>query len=312
MDARGGAVVWPEVEGLLAHHDGWLAEHAPDLGPARHIDPHHLGHARQVLLDTGRLQRVDVQLSGRTVTAFLDGTAVADRRRTTVERAGATKRRLYRSLLGWTSDTRLCGQVAERHVAATLEHLAGRAIWLDPERGAGEVRTLAGDQVPGGPLDHTGHVAIDPGDPTAGFVPFVIEDKNVRQTLYPEHREIWDLLWKAGHYPDHLPVLIAPRFHHTTFVLFSAIGAIAVPTVRQWFAPDPTIATRRFQTVTRSLAIGHAAQLSEPDKPSAALSDFFIKTLHKATRRHPDRPLLAVSLAACRPDLRSTRIQRAA
>jgi hypothetical protein len=138
-------------------------------------------------------------------------------------------------------------------------------------------------------------VAIDPADPTAGFVPFVIEVKNVRQTLYPEHREIWDLLWKAGHYPDHLPLLIAPRFHHTTFVLFSAIGAIAVPTIRQWFAPDPAIATRRFQTVTRSLAIGHAAQLNEPDKPSPALIDFFTKTLHKATRRHPDRSLLAAS-----------------
>ena len=182
----------------------------------------------------------EATLSGRTVRAYLHADAIAARRRTAVERAAAAKRRLYRSFLGWTSDTSLCGQIAERHVAATLEHLRGQAVWLDPERGAGEVRTLAGTAIPGGPLDHAGHVALDPADPNAGFVAFVIEVKNVRQTLYPEHREIWDLLWKAGHYPDHIPILIAPRFHHTTFVLFGAIGAIAVTSPTCW--PACTIA----------------------------------------------------------------------
>lgn len=295
VEQRGGAVVWPEVEGLLAHRDGWIGQYAPDLRPARRIDPHHLGRARQQLVETGVLQPVRANLSGREVTAYLDAAAAGERRRTAVERVGATKRRLYRSFLGWTSDARLCGRVAERSVAATLDDLAGRAVWLDPQRGSGEVRKVAGEPVPGGPLDHAGLVAVDAADPRAGFVPFLVEVKNVRQTLYPPHREIWDLLWKAGHFADHVPVLIAPRVHHTTFVLFGAIGALAFLTTRQSFAPSPAIEERRFRSVTRGVGISHATQLQHPDRPSRPLEDFFTSTLHRGTRRDPDHSLLETS-----------------
>jgi hypothetical protein len=287
-------VLWPEVEGLLAHRRGWLAEHAPDLGYAPRLDPHILGVAKDLLVQSGVLRRETSVLLGREVTAYLDGTAEAERRATEVERLAATKRRLYRSFLGWTSDAKLCGGIAERHVAATLDNLRGQAVWLEPKIGAGEARTIDGQKISGG-LDHAGHLALDPANPGAGFVPFVIEDKNVRQTIYPHHVEVWDLLCKAGHFPNRVPILIAPRFHHTTYVLFAAIGAIAIQTTQQWFAPDPAIETARFTRIVKELSLIGATQLLDPDRPSKLLRDFFTTVVHKRSEKHPDSSLIEFS-----------------
>jgi len=291
---HGGAALWPEVESVLAHRDGWLAEHAPDLGPGKHIDPHILGIAKDLLVSHGILHQQRITLQGRDVVSFVDSSAQAERRKTEVDRLAAAKRRLYRSFLGWTSNPKRCGSIAEQHIAATLDDLAGRAIWLDPATGSGEARVISGTKISGG-LDHAGHVALDPTNPRAGFIPFVIEDKNVRATIYPYHIEVWDLLCKASLLPEHVPVLIAPRIHWTTFVFFRAIGALAFPTTQQWFAPPPAIATKRFNEVTGGLSLAGAVQLQHPGRPSPALAKFFTTTLHTHSERHPDESLLAHS-----------------
>lgn len=288
---RGGAVVWPEVEGLLAHQDGWLAQHAPDLGPAKRLDPHILGVTKDLLVSAGVLRVVSSNLQGRVVTAYIDAAAESERRATEVERLAASKRRLYRSFLGWTGDAKLCGTVAERHVAASLESVNGSAVWLTPTTGSGQARTIDGQKVAGG-LDHAGHVALDPSDPNKGFVGFVIEDKNVRPTIYPYHIEVWDLLCKAAHLPDRVPILIAPRLHWTTYRLFSAIGALGIQTTRQWFAPEPAINTARFTQVVHGLSLTNSIQLADPDQPSKPISAFFTKTVHSRNEGHPNQSLI--------------------
>jgi len=138
---RGGAVLWPEVEGVLAHQDGWIAQHAPDLGPAKRLDPHILGVAKDLLVSAGVLRVASSTLQGRVVTAYVDAAAETERRATEVERLAARKRRLYRSFLGWNGDAKLCGTVAERHIAASLQNVNGSAVWLDPTIGSGQART---------------------------------------------------------------------------------------------------------------------------------------------------------------------------
>lgn len=295
---RGGAVVWPEVEGLLAHREGWIPEHIPELADVGHVDPHHLGHARAMLLDANVLARTDGKIGERTVPTFVDAQALQTYgRKTAVTREAGRKRRLYGTLLSWSGNPKLCGQVAERQVAATLQSLAGRLVWLDPDRGSGEVRHLAGTKVPGGPLDHAGAIAVDPARPNAGFIDFVIEVKNVRQTIYAEHREIYDLLWKAGHYPSHVPILIAPRVHWSTFVLFKAIGALAYVTTRQSYAGAPAISTERFRQVAHGLEIPHIQQLSDPDRPSQPMSRWFANTLQRPDPSIDGSTLLQTSAA---------------
>ena len=150
---------------------------------------------------------------------------------------------------------------------------------------------MDGQKVSGG-LDHAGHVALDPSDPNKGFVAFVIEDKNVRPTVYPYHIEVWDLLCKAAHLPDRVPILIAPRIHWTTYRLFTAIGALAIKTTRQWFAPEPSIKTARFNRVVRDLSLIDSVQLSDPDQPSKPIGAFFTKTVHSRNDDHPDHSLI--------------------
>jgi hypothetical protein len=288
---RGGAVLWPEVEGILAHQQGWIAQNAPELGPAKRLDPHILGVAKDLLVSAGVLRIARSTLQGRVVTAYVDAAAESERRATEVERLAARKRRLYRSFLGWTGDAKLCGGVAERHIAASLENVNGSAVWLDPSIGSGQARTVDGHKISGG-LDHAGHVALDPSDPNKGFVAFVVEDKNVRPTVYPYHIEIWDLLCKAGHLPDRVPILIAPRIHWTTYRLFSAIGALGIQTTRQWFASEPAIETAKFNRVVRDLSLVNSVQLSDPDRPSKPISAFFTKTIHSRNEHHPDQSLI--------------------
>jgi hypothetical protein len=289
--ARGGAVLWPEVEGLLAYRVGWLAEHAPDLGPANRLDPHILGAAKDLLVSAGVLQRDTATLQGRDVVAFIDSSAVADRRATEVLRLAARKRRLYRSFLGWTSDTKLCGGLAERHIAASLDDLRGKAIWLDPAIGSGQALTVDGVKITGG-LDHAGHVALDPTNPGAGFVPFVIEDKNVRPTVYPHHIEVWDLLCKAALLPGRVPILVVPRIHYTTYILFRAIGALGIQTTQQWFAADPAISAVKFRKTVGDLALTGSVQLLHQDRPSNAITGFLTKTVHVRNEYHPDESLI--------------------
>jgi hypothetical protein len=273
----------------------------PGLDDVCYIDPHHLATARALLLNAGLVNRTIGAVGGRPITVFVDAQAMTRYgRKTAVTREAGRKRRLYGTLWGWTGTPKLCGQVAERQVAATLESLAGRALWLDQARGAGEVRAIRGIKVPGGPLDNAGSIAVDPARPNAGFVDFVVEVKNVRQTLYPEHREIYDLLWKAGHFPDHVPILIAPRIHHNTFLLFKAVGALGYPSTRQSFAGPPAIERDRFRHVMKELAIPHTQQLLERSRPSPPMARFFSKTVHTTSAASEGKTLLQRSAALWR------------
>jgi hypothetical protein len=291
VDQRGGAVLWPEVEGILAHQQGWIAQHAPQLGPAKRLDPHILGVAKDLLVDAGVLRAAPSTLQGRVVTAYVDAAAENQRRATEVDRLAARKRRLYRSFLGWTGDAKLCGNIAERHVAASLESVNGSAVWLAPTIGSGQARTVDGHKISGG-LDHAGHVALDPSDPNKGFIGFLVEDKNVRSTVYPYHIEVWDLLVKAAALPNRVPILVAPRIYWTTYRLFSAIGALGIQTTKQWFAPEPVIQAAKFNKVVGDLALIDSAQLSHPDRPSKPIGAFFAKTVHSRNEHHPDQSLI--------------------
>jgi hypothetical protein len=54
LEASGGAVVWAEVEAVLAR-SAWYSEHVPGAPHLPRIDPHHLTYARRILVDAGRL-----------------------------------------------------------------------------------------------------------------------------------------------------------------------------------------------------------------------------------------------------------------
>ena len=282
--ARGGAVIWPELEAFLAF-GSWVPDNVPGAAAVgvKRIDPHHLTYARQTLELLGELRRAESVLQGRTVAAWIHVPTRDELQATSVDRRAASVRRRYRTFLGWTRNE-TCGDVAERLTHATLRSLAGRHLWID-DAPRGQVARLDGKAVPGGPLDHAGYWAINPDDPRAGWVPFAVEVKNVRHLIYPTQREIWDLLAKAGAFPDRVPVLITRRVHYWTYKMFATLGAVAYQSERQWFSP--TIDPVRFAAVTRDLGLTDAIRVANPDAPNAALTKWLTVTLRKPTHHDP-------------------------
>ena len=278
-----GAVIWPEVEACLGEGT-WVHEHFDPTFPRdKGIDSHHLGTARRALEATGTIVERKATLQKRAVSAWLDGAGLDSRRKTAIERRAAAKRRLYRSYLGWTSKESLCGGVAEQIVDASLRTIAGEYLVIPKSARRGQVRAIEGRKLNvGGPLDAAGSWLIDPERPSLGLLPFAIEVKNVRSTLYPWHQETWDLLAKLGDFPDVVPILVARRVHYTTFSFFKDIGALAFPMRRQWFSSSIDEAT--FEKVTQEFGFRDAVQTTQASQPHEPLVRFFTTTLYKKIR----------------------------
>jgi hypothetical protein len=290
--AERSAVVWPEVVAELAEGT-WIRERLPDVRFGR-LEPHILAQARTRLLEAGALIEDSATLNGREVTAYLDGAGLAGRRTRAIRDEAQAKRRLYRTYLGWTANSTLCGHVAERVVVQSLESLAGLSLWLPPEMRAGHIRQLRGRPLPGGPLDAAGFIPFDVNDPGAGMAAFAIEVKNIRGWLYPWSHEVWDLLAKLGTFPDVVPILVARRVHFTTFRMFKDIGALAFDARRQWFArrgDRATITPVTFDRVCNKFGFYDAVLLNEPPAPHPPLAAFFDQKLLEI-HEGQDEPLI--------------------
>lgn len=285
-----GAAVWPEIE-AIGGETTWYPDNFPVPSTFR-LQPHHLTTARRRLGPEGAgvIQEFPVELNRMRVSAWVDSRALATRGRATeVRDLAATKRRLYRSFLAWTSDVRLCGRVAETILDASLRELAGRYLWVSPsaER-PGVVRELLGRPITvGGPLDAAGHWALNPDNPREGFVPFAVEMKNVRGTIYPWDHEAWDLLAKLGDFPDVVPILVARRIHSLAFKCFSDIGALGRPTRAQWFAAN-RIDADQFDRVVRPLSFRDAVRV-DPAQPYQGIIRWFRDLDRDVVRRSAAR-----------------------
>jgi hypothetical protein len=296
--AAQGAIVWPEAIAHLSEGT-WIRVHRPDAGYSR-LDPHILGRARTELLDDGVLIEDTRVLNQRAVSVFLDGPGLASRRTSQIREAASAKRRLYRSFLGWTGHSELCGHVAESAVEATMGSLAGTDLWLPPDAQRGRVGTLLGRPVAGGPLDAAGFVPNNALDPAAGWVPFAVEVKNVRSWIYPWSHEVWDLLAKLGDFPDVVPLLVARRIHPTTFRMFKDLGAFGYDARKQWFAErggGRSIDQDDFERVTSRLGFEDAVLLSRPPGVERGLANLLSNVFH---RPHGELDVPLIQAAAAR------------
>lgn len=254
--------IWPEVEAQICEGT-WIHDHLD-----RGIPPQWRPHSLYLSLARSRLQsgerglvELPAQLGGMRVAAWADAASLKTRGQITeIERTAASKRRLYRRFLTWTSSADLCGHVAENLVGQVLQDLHGTNLWIPPGTVIGRVRSLLGRPIAvGGPLDAHAHWAINPHNPNDGFIPFAAEVKNIRAVLYPWSTETWDLLAKAGAFPEVVPVLVGRRIHATTFRFFKDIGALGSELRSQLFSH--TIESADFARVTGGLRLSNAVQL---------------------------------------------------
>jgi hypothetical protein len=291
------AVTWAEAQAKIADHR-W-----PSVPTA--INPHHMTTAKQSLRSEGRI----VEVSAATVGGQRIGVIhLKDTRgiQTAVERASAHKRSLSASFNAWATPNRdrpggLLGPAGEAVVHHSLRDAASSgAGYLLLGREGSEVRSVFGEDVPGGPLDDAAFLqTLDPGGmPLSFFVP--IEVKNVRHWMYPRSKEIHQLLHKAALLQDAhrdraiVPVLVCRKKSILAYWMSIEIGFRIIETNRQYLRPHADVRPDTFEAVKEDLGFTDLVQTEEAD---SIITGVFATSLPKEARGIAER------WAICGPEL---------
>jgi hypothetical protein len=256
LDAE-GAATQPGMEAKLSDHRF--------NGLAHKIDPHHLTTARNRLLSAGVIERRYDRTRGSQVVATY---TLAEPSKLALRAAGR-KRLLHARFSSWSSYDTKWGAAPipvalERVVHESLLEAAPNGYRLLRPEGGGEVRRIAGAPVPGGQIDnaafYTGLSAT--GLPTAPIL-ITLEAKNVRQWIYPQTQELYQVLDKSAklrlEHPDLsvLPVLVCRKAHYLTNLMAQQLGFHIIATWRQYIRPavaGTTDDARLFEEVNTELA----------------------------------------------------------
>lgn len=270
----------------------------PWLSQSRPIDPHLLTEARRDLETAGLVERVEAITRGGSEVAVLRPTPIPRGKLRAAADAAARKRLLLARLRSWSRATphmpNLIGTGGEIVVHQSLRAAAAFGYLLvQPTRG--EVATLYGDPVPGGPLDNAAW--LSPMDqrtqaPTGSTFLVPIEVKNVRHWLYPNHWEIYQPLHKAAGlanaHPEYpvLPILVCRRAHYRTLQLAKDLGFLVFQTNDQYVQPSERIAANHFEEVRTELGL---QDLRITNSASPALVDWLAGAPHREATTYSDR-----------------------
>ncbi len=251
-----GAATQPGMEAKLADHKYG--------GVPYRIDPHHLTTGRNRLLRAGVIERhQEATRGGQVIATFL----LADPSKADLRKAGR-KRLLHARFLSWSSSVNEWGAAP---IPAALERVVHGSLLratpdgyrpLRPE--GGEVGIIAGAPVPGGKMDNAAfYTGLTPGGHPQPTVLVTIEFKNVRQWIYPQPQELYQLLFKSVHlrlqHPNLpvFPVLVCRRAHYTTLKMAQHLGFHVISTQKQYVRPAVAAKTEdelKFREVNNELA----------------------------------------------------------
>lgn len=194
------------------------------------IDPHHVGAALAELITAGEIvTKTETSKGGHRITTY----APADqwKRRTAVQAAEARKRALYARYQGWAQGSvrypeGLIGPAGE---AATRSGVIDSAALQPAQPGAGGFNTILGTRLPG-QVDTGGFMTWFKRNIPQPPVTVLIEVKNVRQWIYPNSSELYQVLHKGvvlqQAHPEApiVPVLVCRAAHPTTFFMAKQLG----------------------------------------------------------------------------------------
>lgn len=305
---REHAVTQQEMEAKLADRLP-----GPRGGPQR-VQPHHLTTARRRLLAAGAMEltRERTRGSGRVITTFnLDDSKKS-------QRAAGRKRLLQARFHSWSQASSDWGSTPpisaglERVVQASLQTAAPHGYRLLRPAG-GEVTTLLNAPVPGGSLDNAAfYTGLDElGLPTAP-VHLPIEAKNVRQWIYPQTQELFQVLSKSARLQQAhptmriVPVLVCREKHTLTALMAEQMGFHVISTWRQYLRPIVATydegARDRFEQVRDELGFNLELHEEAAEPMVGHFTTVLPRRIHEAATRwatvcgHPDVPDLLLDL----------------
>jgi hypothetical protein len=228
------------------------------------INPHHLTTARNRLLQAHVIEKhSEATRGGQVVGTFLP----ANPTKAALRHAGR-KRILHARFRSWSNAATEWGAPP---IPAALERVVHASLLKATPHGyrplkaeGGEVSRIADAPVPGGRMDNA---AFYTGLSDAGLpqptVLVTIEVKNVRQWIYPQTQELYQLLSKSAQlklqHPSLpvFPVLVCRKAHYTTLKMAQHLGFHIIATQKQYVRPAVAATEedrRKFDEVNDELA----------------------------------------------------------
>lgn len=236
-----------------------IAEAGP---PHMRANPHHIHNALISLRKDGLVHLAhEVETTKLYAPRDWDPTSTTDSERLTRIETG------YKAYLDVQREDR--GRSLERIIQKAIEESSQFLWYNEPGRPPPSGTTVSGILLTGsGNLDHY----LSYKGPQAFLVG--IDDKSIRDWIYPERDEIRHLLRKCLAY-NMLPVLVARKVHFTTRNLFHHLGALAFETHFQFFDPQYE---ERLADVRHKDGVGFA-DIRCPEHPPPHLVNMFSNTL---------------------------------
>jgi hypothetical protein len=308
------AVLWSEAQARISDVR-WKSV-------PRSVDPHHLSTARGQLLARNRITLIEATTRGQHKVPVLhlsDTRGIA----TQVRKASERKRALMATLNSWIRPRSgyplgLVGAAGERVAHASLLTAAPHGWRLVRPEG-GEVRHLLGHAVEGGALDSAGWVTStdEIGVPLASVL-CPIEVKNVRHWIYPNVRELFQLLYKAArlqiqHPGVHIcPVLITRRKSFTANAMSREMGFRILDTGKQYVLPVAAVDRAALARIQDELGFQDLTATDEADPGlTEALRQVPKTALNNAERWKTFGPALVHNFEPLREDLRHSEREQA-
>lgn len=236
----------------------------------RPIDPHHLSTARRQLRTSEVISETPGRTRGGGVVSVLHFTDLTGRK-SKFNRAAARKRLLQARYLSWANTLALLGPAGEAAAHSAILAAAPESGLRVERLTGGDVGTIFGRTVPGGPLDDAAHLQItDRRGVTTSSVTLLIEVKNVRDWIYPETYRLHQLLYKAAklqaELPDvsFVPVFICRRAHLTTYWLAKVLGFYVANANAQFLPQREETAPKQLEEVRSELGFLDLTTTQEP------------------------------------------------
>lgn len=247
------AVVKPEAIARLA--EGYYR------GDTRNIDPHVTGRALQQLERDGVILTTPaVPTRGGASVATIQP-ADQRRRRTAIEQAASRKRLLYGRYLGWATGT-------ERHPHGLIGPAGETAV----RRAIIESTALQPAAPDAGPVSKILDVRLNGAADSGGFmnplinglpqppVTVLIEVKSIREWIYPDSSELYQVLHKcvllkrAHPTVPVVPILVCRRAQQTAFYMAKQLGFIVIEMGAQFVGS--TVTEEQLLEVRNELGFG--------------------------------------------------------
>jgi len=218
-----------------------------DRGDTRNIDPHVTGRALGELEQAGQIMTAPaIATRGGTTVATLQPTD-QHKRGTAIAAAAGRKRLLYARYLGWATGT-------ERHphgLIGPAGELAARLAIIDSAALQPAARAA-------GPVSEILNVRLNGAADSGGFmnplidgipqppVTVLIEVKSIREWVYPDSSELYQVLHKClllkRVHPDVpvVPILMCRRAQKTAFFMAKQLGFIIIEMAAQFVGETVT------------------------------------------------------------------------